>query len=52
MNSTLVLGKYNWEVSTEGLFTEDDFDSLFDAMVSGESYNVIFGIRAEDDSLG
>ena len=52
VSSALVLGKYNWEVSTEGLFTEDDFDSLFDAMVSGETFNVIFGIKAEDDSLG
>lgn len=52
LSNALVLGKYNWEVSTEGLFTEDDFDTLFDAMVSGEKFNVIFGIKAEDDSLG
>lgn len=51
-NNTIVLGKYNWEVSTEGLFTQDDFDSLFDAMVTGEPFKVIFGIKAEDDTFG
>ncbi len=45
-------GKYNWELTTEGLYIQEDFDSLFDAMISGKSFVVVFGIKAEDDSLG
>lgn len=50
-NDTIV-NKYSWEVTSENLYTESGYESLFDSMVLGKAVTVMFGIKAEDDTIG
>ena len=41
------INKINWEISSENLYTEDAYDSLFDSMIARNSIDVFFGKKAE-----
>lgn len=43
------VSKISWELSTENLYTEKEYDKLFDAMIAGNPIDVRFGIKAEAD---
>lgn len=43
-------GRMEWEMGTENLFVQADFDTLFDAMVAGEKLDVAFEIAANANS--
>ena len=36
------VGKLTWEVKTENLYTEDNYDTLFDAMVAKTPVDIVF----------
>lgn len=38
---------FSWEISSENLYTEDGFEKLFDAWVSGATLHVKFGLKSE-----
>lgn len=42
--------KFNWEITTENLFTSTNFDSLFTLMMSGTPMKVRFGLKSENDN--
>ena len=42
--------KISWEISTENLYTEKEYDKLFDAMVAAEPIKIKFGLKAETDN--
>ena len=37
------VGKITWEITTENLYTEDDYDALFDAMLNKQEITIVFG---------
>lgn len=39
------VSKYSWEITTENLYTVDDYDSLFNAMIAGSPITVRFGLK-------
>lgn len=41
--------KVNWEITSENLYTTEDFDSLFDTMIARQPIDVYFGLKAEAD---
>lgn len=43
-------GRLEWEAGTENLFVQADFDTLFDAMVTGEKLDIAFDIASNADS--
>lgn len=45
------VNKINWSISTENLYTEEDYDMLFDLMVAKQKIKVVFGKKNEADSV-
>lgn len=48
------VNKINWEITSENLYTENDFNTLFTAMTAGTKIQVVFGIcgsHTEEDEL-
>ena len=45
------VNKINWSISTENLYTDEDFDMLFDLMVAKQKIKVVFGKKAEAASV-
>lgn len=43
-------GRLNWDMGTENLFVQTEFDTLFAAMISGEKLTVAFEIAKNADS--
>lgn len=43
-------GKVNWEVSSENLYSTEDYDKLFDLLIARQPIKIYFGIKAEDDN--
>lgn len=43
------VSRYTWEITSENLYTEDDYDSLFSSMISGSPITVRFGLKAASD---
>lgn len=43
------LTKVNWEIQSENLFTLEEFDSLFDAMIKRDKVLVYFGMKDMND---
>lgn len=43
-------GRMEWEMGTENLFVQADFDILFDAMVAGEKLDVAFEVASNANS--
>lgn len=41
------IGRYTWEITSENLFTENDYDNMFDAMLAGEPITVRFGLKQD-----
>lgn len=42
--------KFSWEISSENLYTEDNYDDLFDLMLAGEPFKVRFGLKSQNDN--
>lgn len=40
------IGKYNWEITSENLYTVTEYDQLFDVMIVGQPITVRFGLKA------
>lgn len=38
------VSKYSWEITSENLYTTNDYDKLFDSMTSGQPIDVKFGL--------
>lgn len=45
------INKIQWSISTENLYTDEDFDTLFDLMVAKQKIKVVFGKKAEAASV-
>ena len=41
------INKINWEISSENLYTEDAYDTLFDSMIARNAVDVFFGKKSE-----
>lgn len=46
------VNKIKWEITSENLYTSDDYDVLFDAMISRTPITVCWGGHNEDSSTG
>lgn len=46
------VNKLSWEITSENLYTADDYDVLFTAMIARQPIDVIFGKEKEDKSTG
>lgn len=46
------VNKINWEITSENLFTSEEFESLFDQMVTNmqDKVTCVFGLKAEKDN--
>lgn len=42
--------KISWELSTENLYTEVDYNKMFDAMIAAEPITVRFGLKSQSDN--
>lgn len=40
--------KFTWEISSENLYTENDFEGMFDHWTAGDKITVKFGLKSED----
>ena len=38
---------YTWEISSENLYTEKDYNTLFDMMIAGQKVKVRFGLKSQ-----
>lgn len=45
------VNKISWSISTENLYTDEDYNALFDIMVGKKKVKVVFGRKAEADSV-
>lgn len=45
------ISKYTWEITSENLFTSDEYDSLFTTMLAGDAITVRFGLKTEQADL-
>ena len=39
------VSKYSWEITSENLFTSEDYDKLFDSMLASKAITVRFGLK-------
>lgn len=46
------IGNITWELQTENLYTEDDYDELFNAMLNKTEVTVVFGYASNYDANG
>lgn len=46
------VNKITWEITTENLYTEEDFNELFDKMIEREPITVYFGRESESKANG
>ena len=46
------IGNLTWEVQTENLYTEDNYDKLFDAMVTKTPVDIVFAQAQNYDENG
>lgn len=42
--------KISWEISTENLYTSDNYDKMFDALTTATPIKVRFGLKSETDN--
>ena len=45
------ISKYTWEITSENLFTSDEYDSLFTTMLAGDAITVRFGLKTDQADL-
>lgn len=43
------ISKYSWEITSENLYTVEDYDSLFSAMLAGDKVKVRFGLKNQSE---
>lgn len=43
------VNKISWEITSENLYTTEDYDKLFDYMIARQPITVFFGTKAETD---
>lgn len=43
------VAKINWEITSENLYTTQDFDTLFAAMIARTPIDIFFGLKSEAD---
>ena len=46
------IGNISWEITSENLYSEDDYDTLFDLMVEKEPIDVVFAKVSNYDPNG
>ena len=46
------IGNITWEATTENLYTENDYDALFDAMLNKSEIEIVFGYASNYDPNG
>jgi hypothetical protein len=39
------VSRYTWEITSENLYTTDEYDSMFDTMLAGNAITVRFGLK-------
>ena len=44
------VSKYSWEITSENLYTTEEYDALFTSMTSGEPITVRFGLKQTPDN--
>lgn len=44
------VSRYSWEITSENLYTSEEYDALFTSMTSGEPITVRFGLKATPDN--
>ena len=44
------IAKYSWEITSENLFTEADYEDMYDALIAGTPITVKFGLKGENDN--
>lgn len=45
------VNKIRWNVTSENLYTDEDYDALFDLMIAKTPIKIVFGAKAEDNSV-
>ena len=45
------VNKRSWEITSENLYTDEDYDTLFDAWKDGTKLSLVWGKKAEADSV-
>lgn len=45
------VNKLGWEISSENLYTQDSYDTLFSSMVSRTAIDVCFGLKKETTDI-
>lgn len=48
--SAAEISKYSWEITSENLYTTEDYDKMFETMMTGEAVKVRFGLKKETDN--
>jgi len=43
------IARYTWEITSENLYTEKDYDKMFELMITGEPFTVRFGLKQTPD---
>jgi predicted secreted protein len=46
------VGNITWEITSENFYTDEDFDMLFDIMISKQTIDVVWGKAANYDQNG
>ena len=46
------VGSVTWEITTENLYTDDDYDKLFDMMITAEPVTIAFAKASNYDKNG
>ena len=41
------VSRYTWEITSENLYTTDEYDSMFDTMLAGNAITVRFGLKTD-----
>lgn len=44
----LLVDQYQWEITSENLYTTNDYDSMFEKMLEGTQIPIIFGIKTDE----
>jgi TP901-1 family phage major tail protein len=45
------VSRYTWEITSENLYTDSEYDKMFTALVNGNPINVRFGLKVEQVDL-
>jgi hypothetical protein len=41
------VSRYTWEITSENLYTTDEYDSMFDTMLASNAITVRFGLKTD-----